>query len=188
MLTFLKRRREVAPAALDVPVGEKLPRAEVGGGAHLREYEAVARRIGFDNRALLAAQLKDFVAEQEIPVYKYDRVHAFLVAKMQEDPTVKRRERWCWAPLREVEVKLKLFFPGQRSKRKNGHIAPNQYGRAVPLKVLQLVEKFTKKFGDKVCFYVSEYASENADPFLMLAPPGITPMIIAHWDEPGFTG
>lgn len=187
MLALFKRKRRAAPANPDVPVGEKLPRAEIGGGANLRQYEAVACRIGFDNRALLLAQLNDFVAEQEIPVYQYDRVHDFLVAKMRSDPTVKRRERWCWAPLREAEVKLKLFFPDRRSKRKNGHVAPNQYRRAVPIKVLELVEKFTKKFGDKLAFYVSEYASENADPFLMVSGIGIPPMIIAHWDEPGFT-
>lgn len=79
-----------------------------------------------------------------------------------------------------------------------GELRTPVYERAVPLHALAKAALINEAFGDRVCLFVSDYATpstlfiEKPDPFLLAVIPnekvglGVGRFVIDVWDEPGF--
>jgi len=180
MALFKKQTVEVAPEAVVVPVGQKVEKSDFSG-VELKEYLAVAEKIGFSNGAVLEAQLREFLAEEGIALYNYNDVASFL-ARKAKDLSTGEEHVWCWKPLRECDK----LSSGRWSASENGYVSARQYNGPVPYPVLLTVEKIAQRFGNQICFHVSDYESKRPDPFLAVTAPGIGWFIVERWDEPDF--
>lgn len=159
-----------------------------------RRYEEVAKTLGFDPPELTRAQLIEFFTQEDIVLYNYDEVNRWLKKKRQEAGL----GSWCWRPLRGKDVITEYRWGWGRADGGwlDGFYMEAQcppYDRLVPMHALEKVVKIEAKFGDKVKFFVSDYASPNADPFIMVRPAkmdsstdGSYHLVFDCWDEPGF--
>jgi len=161
-------------------------------GEELAEYEAIAKKIGFDNPALIEARLRIFFAENGICVYPYEKVFSYLDSKYGKPYGWSRN--WGWRPLRKQDVKR--VFIGEVSGhyeglyQKNGHVLNQNenYVAAVPTPVLRTVEKIAEAFPD-VHFFVSDQlgrGDRTRDPFLAVMVQNMQPLVVERWDEPAF--
>lgn len=161
-----------------------------------RSYEEIARKIGFAPAELIRAQLLEFFWSQEIKLYDYAQVGAWLSEKKEQANAT----HWCWRPLRQQDVMNIQWGYNPRAVEgyDDGFYAAGQmgcrpYDRLVPVHALLKVAAIEEKFGDQVRFFVSDYASPKADPFIMVRPATTFPGTLAEyhlvfdvWDEPGF--
>lgn len=188
----LERMAEVPFPAARVP--ERLVQPE-----KQRSYEEVAKSLGFTPTELIRAQLIEFFEHEGIKLYDYGQVSAWLSKKKEQAKAM----NWCWRPLRGNDVITEYewgiiwrsfggadCFDGFYSSKQSGC---RPYERLVPLHALEKVAKIQAKFGESVKFFVSDYASPAADPFIMVRP--ATPhtgelseynLVFDVWDEPGF--
>jgi len=126
----------------------------------------MAKQIGFEPRELLKEKLMRFLAANGIQTYDYEEVRNYL------NKTKPERTKWEWIPL--------------RSKDRHYESQP-RYGRLIPLRALQKVALIEEKFPESsLKFFVSDYVSENPDPFLAVNDGGLNYVVIDVWDEPGF--
>lgn len=159
-----------------------------------RSYEEAAESLGFEPAELVRAQLIAFFETENIQLYDYHQVNAWLTNKRKEAGA----ENWCWRPLREKDV-IEEYRWGERSNGRwsdgfynQGQSSCRPYDRLVPLHALQKVEKIEEVFGEKVKFLVSDYDDPDVDPFIMVRPTKMNSggseymMIFDVWDEPGF--
>ncbi|KKS57342.1 MAG: hypothetical protein UV22_C0020G0004 [Parcubacteria group bacterium GW2011_GWA2_42_35] len=160
-----------------------------------RSYEEVAKTLGFKPAELVRAQLLEFFEIEGIQLYDYAQVEAWLSDKNKQAKT----SHWCWRPLRKKDVVkgYRWAFGGQYGNMPlDGYYdssddACRPYQRLVPRRVLDKVASIEAKFGDKVKFFVSDYATPKPDPFIMVRPAardddGEYHFIFDVWDEPGF--
>lgn len=165
----------------------------------LRNYEQMADSLGFCNAELIRAQLLEFLEIEEIQIYKYPEVKAWLTAKKVEAGA----KEWCWRPLRAKDVNKDIAWsPREGNGYRDGFYTNYSgqcppYRRIVPghaLEKVALIES-QEKFKDRVLFFVSDYPSPTADPFLMVRPNMPIDqsqqvedylLVIDVWDEPGF--
>ena len=183
---FFKRKMEetavlgfAQEVSLTPPVGQRVEKSDFAG-VELKEYAAIAEKIGFTNGALLEAQLRDFFAEEGICLYDYSKVSLFLAEKAKhEGPAL----IWCWKPLRKGDCGE---LASNVTWETNGYISKSQYHGAVPYPVLLTVEKIAQRFGEQVHFFVSDYKAKDPDPFLAVTGVGIEWFVVERWDEPNF--
>ena len=154
-----------------------------------KEYLEVAKAIGLqDSPAIFAGQLKEFLIQEVIPRYNGTAVADYM-AELCRRASVKtgREITWEWKPLRPQDA---VPFSSDTWTAHFGTydvpIRTEQYTGAVPLPVLLTVKKLIDRFGDRVCFFVSDYRDPKPDPFLMITGVKIPCFIIERWDEPGF--
>src|SRR6266481_145307 len=169
---FKNKQGGVAAALLTPPIRQKIEKTDFAG-VELKEYVAVAEKVGFVNGAFLTAHLWDFFVEEGIGLYDYAKVYSFLTQKAKLEGSAEDVEKriWCWKPLRKSDVNE---LENHLQWYENGHIARQvQYHGAVPYPVLLTVNKIVQRFGDQVHFYVSDYASKEPDPFLAVTGLGI---------------
>jgi hypothetical protein len=178
------------------------------GASDLAEYATVAEELGFAPTDLLIEQFKTFLADQDIPVFALSEVVPYMDKKAACES--KDQAGWEWRPLRTVDERDMTF--GEKSKRvhyidlkvdeiktasdryKKGE--QKVYDKVVPLHALKKVQMIMRVFGDKIAFFVADYAPspkiEYADPFLMAVVPnaevasGKGRFVIDFWDEPNF--
>lgn len=150
----------------------------------LDEYSEVADKIGFHPGELLQRQVLQFLADEKMPVYDYDKVMAYL--KVDLDKVNERRSSYeyfniAWAPLRDRDR-----FSGNPD-----NFSGSLYSRLIPVTVLKDVRRVEKKFeyidGDnRLRFFASDYTTLNPDPFVMVTSWGMDRIVFGVWDEPGF--
>lgn len=159
-------------------------------------YEDVAAKLGFAPSQMLREQLRNFLASENIPVFSFTAVDKWLTPKVK----AAKLEHWCWRPLRPDDSIKKYMWGFKDNKISQNGFYRNSlwecrpYARLVPERVLQRTLKIHSEFGDKVCFFVTDYATPDADPFIMVRPrscddaDGNYQFIFDVWDEPGFKG
>lgn len=161
-----------------------------------RSYDEVAQQLGFAPAELIRAQLLGFLESEGIKLYDHSQVDAWLAEKKKQA----KAANWCWRALRERDVISGHHWGYNREAMRNedGFYNSNEwscrpYDRLVPIGALEKVAKIEAKFGDQVKFFVSDYASPNADPFIMVRPAMHNSGAVAEynlifdaWDEPGF--
>jgi len=160
-----------------------------------RSYDEVAQSLGFNPAELVRAQLLEFFRQEEFKLYDYFEVHRWLVGKSKQ---VSVSTRWHWRPLRQSdECEVNWHWNdehGTYHRYRPECMSP--YDRLVPHHALEKTIKIQEKFGDRVKFFVSDYAvprTQVPDPFIMVRPakhgPGLVQgylFIFDVWDEPGF--
>jgi len=160
-----------------------------------RSYAEVAQLLGFVPAELTRAQLLEFFEQESIKLYDNAQVSAWLTKKKVEA----KATSWCWRALREKDTitDYRWGFNRQRSWPYDGFYDKKEwrcrpYERLVPFHALEKVAKIETKFGDRVKFFVSDYATPNVDPFIMVRPAACDSgdheynLIFDAWDEPGF--
>lgn len=184
-------------AAIPFPQG-KVP-ARLVEPSKQRSYEEVAQLLGFMPAELVRAQLLEFFEEEGIKLYDYAQVGAWLTKKKVEAGV----QHWCWRPLREKDVITDYMwgYDAERATWSDGFYSSSSqskswecrpYARLVPRHALENVAKIEAKFGDRVKFFVSDYAHPDVDPFIMVRPAMCNDggenyrLIFDVWDEPGF--
>lgn len=184
------KRTQVAdevPQAASAVAPTPEPIAVQGNEERFEAYTALATKLGVRNGAFLCEALLRFLQREEVPVYNLAIVERYLdciLPYQGEDYT--QSAGWCRYPLRLEDVgKL-----NNHKANRNGAIVRAQYQAAVPLPVLQLVDKISTQFPD-VCFTVlapfnKDWVRPVGDPFLSVQAVGMDQLIIACWDEPGF--
>lgn len=167
-----------------------------------RSYEEVAQSLGFMPAELVRAQLLEFFEEKGIKLYDYGQVSAWLTKKKVEAGV----SHWCWRPLREKDIITDyvwgynaanrtwidgFYSSSAESWNKSWECRP--YARLVPQHAIEKVAKIEAKFGDRVKFFVSDYAHPDVDPFIMVRPAMRNDrdnnnyhLVFDVWDEPGF--
>lgn len=167
-----------------------------------KDYDDVAGALGFAPKMLVQQRLVDILAELGIPTYDYAKVDAYmrtLRAKAKADI-------WCWRPLRDADRsgvndwganrEYVGGVTGTRTTWLDGSYAAGRphstaYDRLVPKRPLQRALAISKALGDKVAFFVSDFASpkvEISDPFILVVmrrDPSIR-AVFDVWNEPGF--
>ncbi len=150
-----------------------LPKSEA------EEYLAIAKAVGLDDDLgyLLDIRLREVLVEENIHVYDYDKVAAFLDAKIGN--------KWKWLPLRQLDSEE---FPGGNwghevagTRRVYGN---QRYNRAIPLPVLLTVKKIAERIPE-ARFYVSG-VDRDADPFLCVTTKLLHTYVVERWDEPDY--
>lgn len=147
------------------------------------EYRRLAKQVGFRPANLIREEIVDILRRLERPVFDRQEVEAYLDAKFLSG---KSSPRWAWIPLRDADDSK---LTNNRKDNQNGVIVKGSYQRGVPLFVLRLVQQVSEEVPEAV-FYVSDdprYSSAE-DPFLGVTAAGMSMLIIAQWDEPGFRG
>lgn len=162
-----------------------------------RRYDELAKQLGFTPPALISAQLTEFFSQENIEICNLAQVYDWLKMKKKEAGTT----HWCWRPLRRQDVMedYRWGYSSSSSTYSDGFYDSRQtgcrpYDQLVPFHALAKVSKLEAKFGDKVCFFVSDYSSPTPpDPFIMVRPRTKTygaTMEFSHifdwWEEPGF--
>ncbi|MEK7554888.1 MAG: hypothetical protein AAB518_02820 [Patescibacteria group bacterium] len=208
MLAALRKRRANRVAAIEIAELERIaaipfPTARVPlrlvESQKQRSYEEVAQKLDFVPAELTRAQLLEFFETEGIKLYDYGQVSAWLTEKKEQA----KATHWCWRALRETDIITGYRWGYNREKGvwNDGFYSSGDdkkwqcrpYERLVPLHALEKVAKIEAKFGDRVKFLVSDYASPNADPFIMVRPAMCDSgtnaeynLVFDVWDEPGF--
>jgi hypothetical protein len=149
-----------AVAVLEEPKPEPA-RVEVDDDA--TEYARLARSVGYRSkmpeRSPLYQRIVLFLQREEIPVYRFELVQAYL------ESLARKAGRWrvAWTPIAS-------------------------YSQAVPVEVLRLADRVKTGLAlpeQAFRFEVSEIKAVP-DPFLALALHTGEKIVVAKWDEPGF--
>lgn len=158
---------------VDRPEPENIKRPDA---AAADEYEAVAGDLGFAPPELLRQRIIEFMLDQGMPIFNNEKVDKFLKGIASKDG-----KYWVWRPLKSAEP------TSQFHATHHGQTVSAGYDKAVPLDILKRAGALKKKFGEKVDFFVSDYAVKDPDPFIMLKAKGIEqPIIFGVWDEPNW--
>ncbi len=181
----------------DFPYPVATDAEEVATPAVQHSYDEIAKKLGFEPAELIRAQLLAFFKDEGIKLFPYEDVNQWMIKKRKEAGA----DLWCWRPLRPKDVITEyLWGTTDRGKYEDGfydkgHWECRPYGRLVPQNILEMVAKIEKVFGDKVKFFVCDYASADPDPFIMVRPAVCDDgtdeddpykLVFGAWDEPGF--
>lgn len=156
----------------------------------LGTYEELAKKLDFFPAQLFDEQLLRFLSEENIPIFDYDKVDAYLAALAEAQGKV-----WVWRPLRKKDKPVDWSWSGRLVRKKDEtrwHGAYHDswsyrpYDKAVPIYILRQVKKIQEKFCDHALFFVSDYAVPNPDPFIMVTVQDGQKIVFGVWDEPGF--
>lgn len=192
---------EAAPVVVENDLDKALATEEAA------EYRRVAGALGYKPIGPTpreAALLK--LAEAGITVYDNDKVQRFLLAQAPPSNGVMDFVYVEWVP---IKAEKQMRHPQQQFASALASVGMNQtwldrlqsvqpvqrtspyevdipaYGKPIPLQALLMAEKVGAIFPD-ARFTVSE-VRRVVDPFLAFTVAGIDkPIIVFHWDEPGF--
>jgi len=162
----------------------------------LRAYTRTAQAVGFLPAALLEAQLLAFFAEHKIPRYDYVAVSRYLTKKAEQDSD---RKVWFWRPLREKDTPKGWEWGRQRQDEQwqndwyRAQWMCRPYHRAVPLRVLAMVEEIGAAFPEALFFVTDmmtpkQILATRPDPFICVTALDVARLVFDCWDEPGFSG
>ncbi len=172
-----------ATAVIEVPVAVK-----VGFGDDsdiMSEWISVGKELGITAGKVPEMELKAFLMEEGIHVYKTQDVFDYLTAKATESGSV-----WKHYGLRQVDhdrYATNSFWADVSAwPRGHGYLDTQrkQYRSSIPLPVLLTAKRISDHFGaENVSFYV---AGVDNDPFLGVCLQGSNLVYVERWDEPGF--
>jgi hypothetical protein len=168
------------------PVPVSSPVRVMEDGSAPSEYKALAAKLGVQSRAMSKLEMREFLAEECVSAYDVHKVMEYMngLVEREKKSSGDGSLHWVWKPLRQRD-----------SATIKGHwtlagipFSEEVYPHEVPYPVLLTVKKLTDKFGDRVCFHVSDYKSSRPDPFLMASIDTYSAFVIERWDEPSFRG
>jgi len=179
---FLKTRFQSGVTTLERPtpvsvVSTPLP----------EQYQDLSAELGFHPNDLLTLQIKNFMIEQQIPMYDYSSVVDYM-----RRVAAKERKKFFWRPLRKKDKDVWGTWGWNVSESDDYYhyrcFECSVYDKMVPLHILQDVKLLDKKFDGEVGFFVTDYAVPHPDPFILVAAPkeSAERIIFGAWDEPGF--
>ena len=185
-----------APAAVAVAELPAIEKHSIDCAPHPdAEYVALATSLGIELPVFFQAELEKYFAANFIDVYPMEAVNKYMQAMLTRESMKDASQRyyWFWRPLRAVDVATCKLSRGRIAANSPVPIGgdvrgyePDPYARPVPFPVLQTVKAISDTFGERVAFFVSDYAAVKPDPFLMVSAPGCPGYVIERWDEPGF--
>ncbi len=148
--------------------------------AEFLEYLELAKRISLDNAGFHSWALPRFFRREEISLYPIETVKLFLTALANREGKI-----WCWVPLRKEDTEN--GWTNHLGSGEHGHLdRRGRYDKPMPIEILRLVDKISTAF-PHAGFFVSDYATERPDPFIMVTGHGNVPFFVfGHWDEPDF--
>ena len=149
----------------------------------------MAQAIGWQPAALIEQKLRNFLAENGLCVYPYEKVESYLDSIFGPcTANYAHFTTWGWRPLRKCDMgwNHELFH----AQRNGSTLESECYPGAVPFPVLLTVRKIAEAFPE-VRFFVSDKPNRidfpREDPFLGVGIPGIKlPLVVERWDEPSF--
>ena len=128
-------------------------------------------------------QLRQILSEQDIPEYPSDQVHDYLTAEAKRVGQI-----YSWVPLTAADND-KSQWPVWQYADPSGHsfgaFAIAVYTKQVPHVVRELAEH-VRGYVPDAKFYISDIRT-YPDPFMAVGVKGRPLVIIAQWDEPGFS-
>jgi hypothetical protein len=193
---MFERKQAAVPV---IPLQRPTPRLAIVGSELLGPYEAIARELNYSPAHLLQEQLLRFLAENQIQIYDYDAVDHYLAAIAEKVGKV-----WVWRPLRKQDTldwkneNGHCHWWGRAPTGETGHVTAGHgscranewtyrpYHHAVPAPILWNAKKIHDEFGERVKFFVSDYAVPKPDPFIMVTAQDVDKIIFGVWDEPSF--
>ncbi len=150
-------------------------------------YKKRAKTVLFQPNDLTHRELLATIATHGIPEYPGDKVHHYLNGQASKQGKV-----YEWVPLRSQDVERWRKSLGGVWAHRNigandfgGSVRAAHYTKLVPEEVLERVETIERYVPDAT-FYVSDI-EKFKDPFLAVGVGEYPMVIIAVWDEPGFT-
>lgn len=180
-----KREEAVLPVATAParPVARPLSAVTLDDNEY-RAYARSAQTVGFEPAALLEDHLTHFFQGNGINIFPYGEMAAFLAAKAEREG-----KKWHWRPLRKQDAVEECWAWGDSADHDHYHPRRHEcrpYSHAIPLRVLLTVEKIHREFGDRVKFFVTDFAVPRPDPFIAVWAPDIPRFVFDFWDEPDF--
>ena len=151
------------------------------------EYVALATWLGFAPGKLLDQQIRNFLIEQQIPIYNYNAVCSYMT-----QIAVAAGANFFWRPLRKRDADIYGNWGWARGKDhgyyQRGDSVCSPYDKLVPSHILGDVKVIQEKFGDQVAFFISDYKADSPDPFILVTAPSetVSLRVFGAWDEPGF--
>ena len=129
--------------------------------------------------------ITELMRSVDIPRYATDEVNAYMDRLALADSTY-----WCWRRLNSDQNcpsgpdghSIKGKFYGYTDDK------GEPYSHPIPIEMLRRAGKIAAEFPDSG-FFVSDYTSEQPDPFIMCWHPGMKNLdriVFGVWDEPGF--
>ena len=167
---------------------ERIPVEPIVTDGQFKKYQQVAEAIKFRPGALVEAELKNFLFQQRITIFPYDKVAAYLdgiFGPHRNEGARVEDTTWGWRPLRYNDS-IGVNFPS--THRGNGFLLRDRYQYAVPLPVLLCVQQIEKAV-PKICFVVSDAVTphDKTDPFLGITAAGMNDiLVVERWNEPSF--
>jgi len=191
---FGKSKDDKAPTILLEPKKVELSVSDEERNS-VDKYHTVAQDIEFHPAALIAVDLKIYLKDRFGYAYDRDEVYDFLNKKYGRiESESKDSPGWEWCCLTKADLELAQkedlrhnFWRIDGYTVLSGNLARRVYQKLVPIEVLEMVRHMKKRF-PTLTFWVSDICkySPRPDPFLMVCCYGLSQVIIAHWDEPGF--
>jgi hypothetical protein len=157
------------------------------------QYQDLSAELGLCPGDMLTLQIKNFMIEQQIPMYDYSSVVDYM-----RRVAAKERKKFFWRPLRKKDKDVWGTWEWNVSQSGEWNVRQSDdyyrrfecsvYDKMVPLHILQDVKLLDKKFDGKVGFFVTDYAVPRPDPFILVSAPqeSAERIIFGAWDEPGF--
>jgi hypothetical protein len=155
-----------------------------------QDYLEACLKVGCNPSALQELQFKNFLFDNEIPLYDYNQVGEYLHYFARN-----RGLDVCWRAIRgEDGPSYKSLSHTSRSwdsiNQGSFSVAPSStipvYDKLIPLRVLKTIALIQESY-PKSKFYVSDIAS-FPDPFAAVNIGTGKLYVFAVWDEPGFSG
>jgi hypothetical protein len=150
-------------------------------------WQEAADAIGFSPAQLLHDQVRDFLIEQQIPIYEWSAVYLYMKGVADAAGA-----NFFWRPLRQIDQDIYGRWNWGRGTA-HGYYQPDDnvcspYDKIVPVHILEDVRTIQERFGNKVAFFVTDYKADSPDPFILVAAPDAVfkKMVFGAWDEPGF--
>ena len=135
----------------------------------LRILETATTKLDYVPKELLIAQLLEFFKNEGIQLFDDEQVKIWL---QHQSKRCGQKEAWHWWPFRKKDGEFNVHWD---SEQDGGYYRSKWFGdrpfdRLIPLRIIELVLKIEKRFGDSVFFLVSENEIPNQDRFIMVVP------------------
>lgn len=146
------------------------------------EYQKLADELGLAVDHGEEAKLRAAVVDAGVGNYDRGDVDRYM-------RSIAKSRVWVWRPLRKADVG-KINKLGDRNVFTHGTVTGGTpYAHPVPMPALLTVKQISEKCPSAL-FFVSDYAAQRPDPFLMVTTEQLFEkdvyFIVERWDEPGF--
>ena len=189
-----KKQCEILPQVFEEPMLVKpKPHLVLVKDDPIEEYEKLADELEYHPAGLVEAKIFRYLKENNIPVFNNKEVYDYLARKAKEEGDHKY---WIWRPLREKDHYPKGWgwtgwFDFENHNWGHGTYWEHKseyriYDKLVPANILRQVRDMEAAIPHDIKFFVSDYASINPDPFIMVTNVDIKRIIFNVWDEPDF--
>lgn len=187
--------KKTATVATNEPATMVPPSRPIAHTGMTEEYDRVATAIHLDSRVIAEGRLRTVLAEIGAQEYPLDAVAAYMTKTVRK---LGDGWRWMWEPLRSVDAATVVRDGNRVSRGVSTHQwswsgigdlsnENTPYAAPVPLHALKMVEQILEKY-PAAHFFVSAVTNRpKADPFLAVTAKHCPLIVIAQWDEPGFT-